>query len=334
MRILVTGGTGFLGTRIMTALRQAGHEVFALARSPTSHKAIGAMGATPVDGDLEGRQAFKLPAIDAVVHAAALFRFAGPRKPYFRTNVDGTARLIEAASAAGAKTLVYVSAAGVIMDDRGSAVRGVDESAPTYPNSFSAYLASKAQGEALVLGANQPGFRTIAIRPPGIWGAGDMWSRELPGAIASGQFAFINRGDYPYATCHADNVVEAIECALERGTGGRAYFVNDQEKLTFREFVAMVASVKGLSVEKLRSMPYGIAFFVGRMMEAVWTMRGLSEDPPLSRSMVRMIGREFSTSDAAARRELGYVGKKSIAEGMREYSAAGVPPGALLVASE
>jgi hypothetical protein len=99
---------------------------------------------------------------------------------------------------------------------------------------------------------------------------------------------------------------------LERGTGGRAYFVNDQENLTFCEFVAMVASVKGLSVEKLRSMPYGIAFFVGRMMEAVWAMRGLSEDPPLSRSMVRMIGREFSTSDAAARRSSAMLEKNRL----------------------
>jgi nucleoside-diphosphate-sugar epimerase len=220
VKILVTGGTGFLGRRIIAQLAQAGHELYALARSSTSHRTLTAMGATPVAGDLEGPGPLALPPIDAVVHAAALFRFAGPREPYFRTNVEGTATLIEATKAAGAQTLVYVSAAGVIMDDRGSPVEDADESAPTHPDSFSAYLASKAQGEKLVLAAHRPGFRTIAIRPPGIWGAGDMWSRELPGAIASGQFAFINRGDYAYATCHVDNVVEAITCALERGTGG------------------------------------------------------------------------------------------------------------------
>ncbi|MNF10076.1 hypothetical protein D3C80_2109060 [compost metagenome] len=62
-------------------------------------------------------------------------------------------------------------------------------------------------------------------------------------------------------------------------------------------------------------------------MEAVWSLRRRTEDPPLSRSMVRMIGREFSTSDAAARQELGYVGKTSIAQGLRQYQTAGVTSG-------
>jgi len=328
MRLVVTGGTGFLGGRLIARLAEGGHQVLALTRSASSHDRLAALGATPVPGDLEGGRPLSLPRVDAVVHAAARFRFAGPRAPYFRTNVDGTAALIRAAEAAGARTFVHVSAAGIIMDDRGSPVRDADESAPTHPDSFSAYLASKAQAEAAVLAADRPGFRTVALRPPGVWGPGDMWSRELPHAIASGQFAFIDRGDFAYATCHVDNVVEAIECALERGTGGRAYFINDREKQTFREFIGRIAGVHGVSIDRLRSMPYRLAFFMGRMMEAVWSLRRQAGDPPLSRSMVRMIGREFSTSDAAARRELGYVGKTSLAEGMRLYRAARPSQGA------
>lgn len=322
MKLLVTGGTGFLGGRLIARLVEGGHQVFALTRSASSREMLAAMGATPVSGDLEAAQPLSLPRVDAVVHAAARFRFAGPRAPYFRTNVDGTAALLAAAEAAGARTFVHVSAAGIVMDDRGSPMRDADESAPTHPDSFSAYLASKAQGEAAVLAADKPGFRTIALRPPGIWGPGDMWSRELPGAIASGQFAFIDRGDYTYATCHVDNVIEAIECALERGTGGRAYFINDREKQTFRAFIGRIAGVQGVSIDRLRSMPYGLAFFMGRMMETVWSLRRQAGDPPLSRSMVRMIGRAFSTSDAAARRELGYVGRTSLADGLRLYRAA------------
>jgi len=322
MRLLVTGGTGFLGRRLIRKLADSGHQVFALTRSDSSHRQLAAMGATPVPGDLEGGQPLALPAVDAVVHAAARFRFAGSRAPYFRTNVDGTVALLEAAAAAGAGRFVHVSAAGVIMDDRGSPVPAADESAPTHPTSFSAYLASKSRAEAAVLAADRPGFRTLALRPPGIWGPGDMWTRELPAAIASGQFGFINRGDYAYATCHVDNVVEAIECALERGQGGRAYFIADQEKRTFRQFIGTIADVHDLSIEKLRSMPYPLAFFVGRMMELVWSLRRSADDPPLSRSMVRMIGREFAVRDDAARRELGYVGKTSLADGIRLYRAA------------
>lgn len=321
MRILVTGGSGFLGTRLVAQLLESGHEVLALARSTASQQKLAAMGATPVPGDLEGER-LNLPPVDAVVHAAAHFHFAGPPAQYFRTNVDGTKALLAAADQAGAKTFIYVSAAGIIMDDRGSPIRQADETAPTQQRSFSPYLASKAQAEAAVLAADRPGFRTVALRPPGIWGPGDMWSRELPKAIAARQFGFIDRGDYPYATCHVDNLIEAIGCALESGTGGRAYFVNDRETLNFRDFVRMVASQENLSIDKLPSMPYGVAFFVGRLLEGVWAMLRRAGDPPLSRSMVRMIGREFTTSDAAASRDLGYEGKTLIADGSRRYRAA------------
>jgi nucleoside-diphosphate-sugar epimerase len=103
------------------------------------------------------------------------------------------------------------------MDEKGSPIHNADESAPIFLDHFSAYLASKAQSEKLVLRANGLDFRTIALRPPAIWGPGDPFSRGLPAAIKTGQFAFIDRGDYAFATCHVDNVVEAVECALDRG---------------------------------------------------------------------------------------------------------------------
>jgi nucleoside-diphosphate-sugar epimerase len=319
MRILVTGGSGFLGSHLIPELVKDGHEVLALARSASSEEKVRALGAAPVRGDLESTEPLSLPAIDAVIHAAARFRFAGPREPYFRTNVTGTGALLEAADAAGAKTFVYVSAAGVIMDNRGSPIRDADETARTYPNSFSGYIASKARGEAAVLAADKPGFRTIALRPSAIWGPGDAFSREIPDAIGSGRFAFVNRGDYPFSTCHVANVVEAIRLALDNGTGGRAYFINDRETTTFRDFIAKLAALQGLPIEKVRSIPYRLAFTLGRLMEIGAALVRSDDDPPLTRSMIRMIGREMTTSDAAARRDLGYVGKVSRADGLAAY---------------
>ena len=81
------------------------------------------LGATPVHGDLEHPEEIALPAVDAVVHAAALFRFAGPRAPYFRANVTGTQALLDAAQRAGAATFVYISAGAVVMDDSGTPLR-------------------------------------------------------------------------------------------------------------------------------------------------------------------------------------------------------------------
>ena len=321
MKLLVTGGSGFLGARLIPRLNADGHDVLALARSPRAIERVRNLGATPVMGDLETPE-LHLPAIDAVIHTAAYFRFAGPRKPYFRTNVDGANVLMEAARRAGAKTFVHVSAAGVIMDDEGSPIRSADESAPTFPDSFSAYIASKARADAAVLAADRADFRTIAIRPPAIWGPGDPFSRAIPEVIGSGRFRFIDRGDYPFATCHVDNVIEALQCALVRGEGGRAYFVTDPNATTFRDFIAMLASLHGLSIERLGSMPYRLAFTLGRLMETASAIAFSQKDPPLSRALVRMIGREFTLDDSAARHSLGYAGRTSRSQGLAAFHGA------------
>ncbi len=321
MRIFVTGGSGLLGSRMIGAFVDQDHDVFALARSASSSQKVRALGATPVIGDLQKPEALSLPDIDAAVHAAAYFRFAGPRKPYFRANVEGTRALLAAARKAGASTFVHISAAGIIMDDWGSPIHDVDERAPTFPHSFSAYIASKAQGEELVLAANTGAFRTLAIRPPAIWGPGDPFSEALPKAIASSNFAFFDRGDYPFATCHMDNVIEAVQCALERGAGGRAYFIKDRQTSTFREFIAMLAGIQGISIARVRSIPYWLAFTLGRLVEMYAAITRSRNDPPLSRSLVRMIGREFTFSDAAARDQLGYTGSVSRDAGIATYSA-------------
>ncbi|KWX87243.1 3-beta hydroxysteroid dehydrogenase, partial [Paenibacillus riograndensis] len=83
LKILVTGGTGLLGGRLIPKLVEDGHQIFALTRSVSSHAKLKPMGATPFDADLESSTPIVLPMIDAVVHAAALFRFSGPREPFF-----------------------------------------------------------------------------------------------------------------------------------------------------------------------------------------------------------------------------------------------------------
>lgn len=321
MKILVTGGSGFLGSRLLPRLVAAGHQVFALARSAVADGKLRALGALPVRGDLDHPGGMALPPVEAVIHLAAHFHLAGPRAPFFQVNVDGTKALLQAAQAAGASSFIYLTAAAVIMDNGGSPIRQADERAPTFPDSFSPYIASKATSEAGVLAANRPGFRTIALRPPGIWGPGDAFSRNIPQAIRSGQFAFIARGDYPYSTCHVDNVVEALILALDRGEGGRAYFIRDPEDTTFRGFIDGLARLQGLSIARLRSVPYGMAFFMGRMMELGARLRRSDQPPALTRTMVRLIGREFTIDDSAARRDLGYVGTVSRAAGLASYGA-------------
>lgn len=318
MTTFVTGGSGFLGRRIIPALVQGGQTVYALSRSVDSDRALARLGAVPVRGDL-GQGIPDFPRVETVVHAAAHFRLAGPRAPYFDINVDGTRRLLQTARQAGATAFIAISAAAVVMDDAGSPLRDATEAARTYPQSRLHYIASKAQAEAIVLSENAPGFRTLALRPPAIWGKGDAFSSALPALLKRRMFGFIDKGQFPCVTCHVDNVVEAVLCAIRTDAGGKAYFINDREPTTFRDFVIDIARCLGLDASRAPSFPYGAARRIGGLMEVLWSFVGAASDPPLSSAMVRLIGREFTTSDAAARRDLGYVGQRTRAAGLSDY---------------
>jgi nucleoside-diphosphate-sugar epimerase len=324
MKILVTGGNGLLGGHLIPKLVEDGHQIFALTRSASFHDKLAALGASPVHADLESSARLSLPGIEAVAHAAPpCSAFRGRACPSFASTSTAPLHSSRPLRMPGRRPSSIFSTAGIVMDNAGTPIRNADESAPTFPNHFSAYLAKKARAEPLVLSADKPGFRTIALRPSAIWGPGDPFSRTLPQAVRSGRFAFIDSGDYAFATCHVDNVVEAIQCALERGKGARDFFIKAQEGQTFRDFVASLASLQGLSIDKLRSMSYWLASAVGRLLNAVWVVTRRRGDPPVSRSMIRMLGREFTVNDATARRELGYVGRTSRAAGLRSY---GKPP--------
>jgi len=105
-------------------------------------------------------------------------------------------------------------------------------------------------------------------------------------------------------------------CALTASMGGRAYFINDAEPTTFRAFAMSIGDAAGVDITRAPSVPYGIAWYSGLVLEFLWSLAGAREDPPLSRTLVRLIGRPFTTSDAAARRDLGYRGMVTRAEGI------------------
>ena len=254
MRVLVTGGSGFLGRSIIAALRAAGHRPVALARSPAAARTVEAAGAQPAEGDLAPPAGLgaALAGCDAVVHAAGIVRLWGHAAEMRALHVGGTAALLAAARAAGVARFVHIGAASVLCDGR--PVRGADETTPLPPRAAGAYSQTKAEAEALVVAADAPGFTTIALRPPFIWGPGNPALPPIAARVRAGRWLWIDRGDYPYATAHAANVAAAAVAALARGGGGRAYFVTDGGTRTFRTFMTDLLRGEGLTPQA-RSVP-------------------------------------------------------------------------------
>ena len=124
---------------------------------------------------------------DAVVHIAAHLKMWGPWADFVANNVTLTEQVIRAAQALGVRRFVHVSAASVVMHAPGP-IHHADESSPLTQEQCLPYSATKAMAESLVLSAHSDSFKTVALRPPFIWGPGDAVDGDLGEQVRKGQF--------------------------------------------------------------------------------------------------------------------------------------------------
>lgn len=324
----VTGGSGFVGGRLIETLVREGWAVRALARSPGAASAVAGRGATPVPGDLAeagGDLPRALEGVDIVFHAAAMFRFWGARADFDRVNREGTRRLLAAAVAAGTvRRLVKVGAAAVVMGAPGPMHRAT-EALPLREPGFAPYAASKAAAERLVLAADASaagGLATVVVRPPFIWGAGMPSLDHMVGMVRAGRFVWVGGGAHPVATAHVDNVCHALRlAAVAPGIGGQAFFIDDGEDRPLRAVISALLATRGV-VPPDRSVPFPLAWGLAGAMGAAWKTLGLAGEPPITRQMLRLIGQPFTLDTARARQALGYAPVVGWAEGLAAMRAA------------
>lgn len=316
MLSFVTGGSGFVGQRLIAALRARGDEVRALARSDAAVATVIAAGATPVRGDLDDVGALQrgMQGCERLFHAAAHTAEWAPPAQYERVTVQGTRHALAAARAAGVIRFIHVGSEAALVD--GTPLRRVDETRPLPSQPLPGYPASKAAAEALVLAANDAILQTVVVRPRLIWGAGDSTLLpQLVQAVRAGQFRWIGGGRHLTSTCHVDNAVEGLLCAAECGRGGEVYFVTDGAPVEFRGFISRMLATQGVAAPT-GSLPYGVARLVAALGEALWRTLSLPRKPPLTRLVLQLFGREVTVEDGKARREIGYRGATSIEAGL------------------
>ena len=314
----VTGGSGFIGGRLIERLRADGHQVRALARSDDAAARIRAHGGEPVAGELADAQAIEQGATDCewAFHAAAALGDWGDRAEFERVNVGGTRTALEACARAGVKRFVHVGTEAALL--AGQPLVEVDETAPLRPDSPVLYSSTKARAEQLVLDANREGFETIVVRPRFVWGRGD--TTLLPAMVEmvrSGRFAWIGGGRHRTSITHVENAVEGLVLAATRGTPGNAYFVTDGEPVVFREFVSELLATQGVQ-EPTRSIPAPLAGALATGGEAAWRVLPLPGSPPVTRFAYWVSSQECTIKIDKARAQLGYEPVKSRPEGLAE----------------
>lgn len=318
----VTGGSGFVGSRLIQILLSHGWQVRALARSETAAHILRAQGAEPVLGSLEDASslAAAVQGCGAIIHVAAHFKLWDDPANFERVNVQGTRNLLHAAAGASVKRFVQLGAAAVVMGDPNPMLR-VDETAPRQERKWAPYSSSKARSEALVLSANVPGkFETVVVRPPMIWGSGMPMLEQMITTVRAGQFRWVGGGSQAMSTIHVNNVCHALELSLDKGRGGEAYFVSDGADSTLKEVISGLLNTRGIQPPKA-SAPLSVAWAMASVMEWIWRTFTRPGEPPMTRQMLRLIGSPFTLNIGKAQRDLGYQPLVSREEGLAAMRA-------------
>jgi nucleoside-diphosphate-sugar epimerase len=320
MRVFVTGASGFVGGAAAKHFAEQGHDASAMSRSEKSDAKIMALGAKPVRCDLEDVTATHIGDAEAIVHCAAFVEQWGPVEAWKRFNIDGTARVLQAAREAGVKRFVHISTESVLW--RGQHLRGVDETYPRAPNSPYPYSWTKARAEELVEQANTADFQTIILRPRFIWGPGDTTLLPVIEHMAkSGQWQWIDNGDAKTSTTHITNLVHAIDLALTKGRGGEAYFILDDGVRTMKEIISGIAATRGIALPD-KSVPSWAADALAAVAEGAWRTLNLKGEPPVTRFGAMIMSRDSVLIDAKARRDMGYAPVISVEDGLKQLREA------------
>ncbi|MBW6511504.1 MAG: NAD-dependent epimerase/dehydratase family protein [Desulfuromonadaceae bacterium] len=319
MRVLVTGGGGFLGKAICKLLIERGDAVRSFSRN--AHPALTALGVEHRQGTLNDSEAVRnaVQGCELVFHVAAKAGVWGPYQEFYATNVLGTAQVIAACRAEGVRRLVYTSSPSVVFN--GTDMEGINESAP-YPQHFEAfYPQTKAAAEQLVLRAADATLATVALRPHLIWGPED--NHLVPRILARGATGRLRRiGTRPCLvdTIYIDNAALAHLQAADRldigsTLSGKAYFLSQGQPLPLWDVVNHILDAGGLP-PITRSISPAVAYFVGAVLEKIYPLLHVPGEPP----MTRFVARELSTAHwfdlGAARRDFGYQPQVSFDEGI------------------
>lgn len=324
MKVLVTGGGGFLGSAICSMLVLRGDTVHSISRN--SHAGLNAIGVAQFQGDLADKGAIHLAAqgCDAIIHTAAKAGIWGDYNSYYQTNVVGTKNILEICKSLGIPKLVYTSSPSVVFNN--GDMEGVDESVP-YPESYlTAYPKTKALAEQMVLKANDDTLATVALRPHLIWGPGD--NHLVPRILArakEGKLRKIGNRIVMVDSVYIDNAANAHVLALDRlsfhsSCSGKAYFISNGEPWKLWDLVnEIIRAGKGNAVDK--TVPVSLAYFMGWIFEMTYTLLRIQNEPP----MTRFLAKELSTSHwfdiSNARKDLGYEPIVSINEGLSRLKA-------------
>lgn len=326
-RVVVTGGSGFVGKALSRALLREGFDVVSLSRRPVPD--LEEEGVRSILGDLAREELpldELLAGVHAVFHTAAKVEMWGRYDDFYKVNVRATQRLLDACERAGCEYLIFTSSPSVIAGDED--LRGVDERTP-YPRAHRAwYPATKAQAEREVLARGKAGtLKTVTLRPHLIFGPGD--SHLLPTIIERarlGRLPIVGRGTNRVDVTFIDDCVAAHLCALTAleknpALSGEAFFISQGEPVGLWAFIDEVLARAGVGRLR-RRVNSQVAFWIAGALERLYRMVPNQPEPPLTTFLVKEMSTDHFFDITKAREQLGFNPRYSVIEALEMTFAA------------
>jgi len=319
MKVLVTGGGGFLGGNIVKELLKRGHEVTNLSRN--LYPDLTSLEVKTLQVDLTDKKKvneLNLKEFDAIFHVAALAGVWGKYETYYAINFEGSVNLFNKAKSDGVKHFIYTSTPSVVFgkDD----IHGGDESCP-YPDEYlTAYAKTKSMAEKFILA--QDGVNTIALRPHLIWGPGDPHILpRLKEKAHLGKLKIVGEGDNLVDIIYVENAavahVDAYEALSKNNSlSGNAYFIGQEKPVNLWEFInTLLVKSKLEPIEE--SVSFKMAYIVGFILEKVFKLIGINKpEPPMTRFVATQLAKSHYFSHAKAYEDFGYLPKITIEQGL------------------
>ncbi len=326
MKILVTGGGGFLGQALCRGLVERGHDVASFNRG--HYPELEPLGVRQLRGDLSDRDAVLAAArgVDAIFHNAAKAGAWGSYDSYYAANVTGTQNVLDACHAHGIGKLIYTSTPSVTHRATHPVEGGTADTVPYGENFQAPYATTKTIAEKAVLAANNADLATIALRPRLIWGPGDQ--QLLPRLVErakAGRLRFVGDGNNRIDTTYIDNAAQAHFDAFDHlapgaACAGKAYFISNGEPRAVREIVNALLAAAG-APQVTRTIPFRAAYAIGAVCEGLWPLLRLKGEPPMTRFLAEQLSTTHWYSMEPATRDIGYAPKVTVAEGLERLRA-------------
>jgi dihydroflavonol-4-reductase len=320
MEALVTGATGFIGSRLAEKLVREGHRVVAFGAERTPLEAerrawLAERGIAVHTGTLDDASLLRRLAssVDTVFHLAAAQHESHARAEYFRAvNVHGTRNLLDACEEAGVRRFVYGSTIGVY----GSIREGrLDENSATRPENI--YGLTKLEAERAV--SERERLRWTIVRISETYGPGDGRLVKLFRLVESGVVPIIGSAENEHHPVFVEDLIAGLELAATMPEAvGETIVLAGKDVLTTRELIERVAEALGKPLRSVR-LPLGPCLLAAVICETGCRPFGIS--PPWHRRRLDFFVKRFAFSMEKAERILGYRPCVSFTDGVRETAA-------------